>query len=388
MNAHHPNERSSAVHGPGFTPPVLATEGSGGAVDPGVRLPAAHAAGVQIEDFSDARAPAWAQFVQSSQCATVFHELGWMRAVRETYGHRPRYLVAVQGADEIRGILPLFEVQGPFTGRALISVPYGVYGGVAADSAAVGGALLTHARTVARDTDAAYLEVRQGVPLQGFEDRCQHFSFRRALPESVDQVLTSFPRKARTAIRAARDRHGLRFEVGAHQLDTFYRLYVMALRRLGSPPHRKRFFVRLLQEFGDRCAVAVAWYGEVAVAGTFNLLFKNQIIPYFFGNDPHYTEMNVSNFLYYNVMMYGIERGAQVFDFGRTRQDNTGGCQFKINQGFEPEPLHYSFHSPREIDAPDLRPSNARFSLARAVWKRLPLPLVRGIGGWASRWLP
>ena len=53
-----------------------------------------------------------------------------MRAVRDIYGHRPRYFVAREaGSGRLRGVLPLFAVSGPLTGRALVSVPYAVAGG-------------------------------------------------------------------------------------------------------------------------------------------------------------------------------------------------------------------------------------------------------------------
>src|SRR5205823_13516976 len=126
-----------------------------------------------------------------------------------------------------------------------------------------------------------------------------------------------------------------------------------SLRRLGSPPHSRRFFRQLLEAFGERCIVQVVFRESEPVAGCVSLVFKNQILPYFAGIDDRFSRLNTSNYLYYALMEHAVGRGLEVFDFGRTRKDNEGGCQFKINQGFEPEPLDYSFFV-RRGELPDL----------------------------------
>src|SRR2546426_8317836 len=70
----------------------------------------------------------WDAFVRSTPSGSPFHLLAWKRAVEQSFGHRPHYLMAV-GDHGIEGVLPLFEVRGLLGGRGLISVPYAVYGG-------------------------------------------------------------------------------------------------------------------------------------------------------------------------------------------------------------------------------------------------------------------
>jgi hypothetical protein len=92
--------------------------------------------------------------------------------------------------------------------------------------------------------------------------------------------------------------------------------------------------------------------------------------------------------MYFALMEHAVKQGLRIFDFGRTRKDNIGGCQFKINQGFEPESMPYSYFSPKGDKLPDLRPSNAAFSHAQRIWRKLPLPVAGPLGGLVSRWLP
>ncbi len=344
---------------------------------------------VAVSTFSSDNSAGWHDYVAQSPDATVFHELGWMAAVRDVYRHRPHYLVA-RDSDSTRlsGILPLFEVRGPFTGHALISTPYAVNGGILSDHPGAEIALLQAAQALAQHLKVRYLEIRKPCGHLGLAEKSHHFAFRKTMPQSPAEVLPCFPRKARAAIRHAIDRHKLTTQFGPHLLAVFHRLYVASLRRLGSPPHRKWFFQRLLEEYGNRCWVQIVYQGDTPVAGVISLQFKDQILPYFAGIDEQYSRLNTSNFMYYSLMEQAVGAGLRVFDFGRTRQDNVGGCEFKTNQGFEPEPMTYSFYSPSNLAPPDLRPSNSKFSLAQAVWRRMPLSSVEFVGGVVTRWLP
>ena len=58
------------------------------------------------------------------------------------------------------------------------------------------------------------------------------------------------------------------------------------------------------------------------------------------------------------------------------------------NWGFTPQPLHYSYRLKEGARLPEHNPSNPKYKLMIAAWKRLPLPvanllgprIVRGLG--------
>src|SRR5437867_10948387 len=101
----------------------------------------------------------WDAFVRSTSGGSPFHLLAWKRAVEQSFGHRPHYLMAV-GDHGIEGVLPLFEVRGLLGGRGLISVPYAVYGGICARPGPARQALLHHAPGLAERLRARYGELR------------------------------------------------------------------------------------------------------------------------------------------------------------------------------------------------------------------------------------
>jgi FemAB-related protein (PEP-CTERM system-associated) len=331
----------------------------------------------------------WDTYIANAPGATFFHRAGWMRAIRDVYGHRPCYFVAREpGSGRICGVLPLFAVSGPLTGRALISIPYAVSGGVVADHAGIEAQMVATAQREARRQKVRYLELRSASLGDQLTVRDHYFGFRTVMPSAPDQVLGRFPRKARAEIRKARDQFKLTARFGHDLLGPFYRLYVRSLRRLGSPGHSWKFFSRLVDEFGEDCLVEVVSHQDTPVAGVMAFRFRDQVLPYYAGIDSRFSRMNPSNYLYFALMGHAVRLGLRIFDFGRTRRDNAGGCQFKINQGFEPEPLPYSFYSPQGHEPPDLRPSNSAFSRCQEIWRRLPLRVVGPLGGIVSRWLP
>ncbi len=342
-----------------------------------------------VEELAADRHEDWDAYIANAQGATFFHRAGWMRAIRDVYGHRPYYFVArAPGSGEICGVLPLFAVSGPLTGRALISIPYAVSGGVVADHAGIEAQMIVKAQREAERHKVRYLELRNKSLDDQLTVRDHYFGFRTTMPSEPAQVLDRFPRKARAEIRKARDQFKLMARFGHGLLETFYHIYVRSLRRLGSPGHAWKFFRRLVDEFAKDCLVEVVYHQDTPVAGVMSFRFRDQILPYYAGIDNRFSRMNPSNYLYFALMEHAVGLGLRIFDFGRTRRDNAGGCQFKINQGFQPEPLSYSFYSPHGRELPDLRPSNSAFSRSQDIWRRLPLRVAGPLGGVVSRWLP
>jgi len=83
---------------------------------------------VELQSVDIAR---WDQFVTDCGTATFFHRAGWKTVIETAFGHRTRFLFAeVDG--QIEGVLPLTEVKSYLFGHSLVSLPFCVYGGVAA----------------------------------------------------------------------------------------------------------------------------------------------------------------------------------------------------------------------------------------------------------------
>ena|ERR1043166_3067995 len=341
---------------------------------------------VQCEFLTRENEPAYQEYVDRHPEATLFHGLEWGNAVQATFKHRPFYVVARREA-KIVGVLPLFEIKGLLGSRFMMSMPYATYGGVLSDDSKAAANLIDIARQLAKARSASCIELRSvhasdpSSPL-----RHTHATFRRELPDRPEAVLEMIPRKARAAARRAEERYGLEVEFGDHGLKALWRHYARSMRRLGSPNYPLRFFRALIAKT-DHC-VQIVRYRKRPVAGLLTFFHRATAMPYFIGLDERRDIYGLSNFVYWQSMMDAVQRGCRIYDFGRTRIDNTGPFEFKRSFGFEPKMLEYQTIVMPGKRAPDLSPASPRWSAARMIWKNLPLMITKPLGSRIARSIP
>jgi FemAB-related protein (PEP-CTERM system-associated) len=328
----------------------------------------------------------WDEFVRGSTEGTPFHLTAWKRAVEESFGHRPHYVMA-RRAGSLEGILPLFEVPGWPRGRRLISVPYGVYGGICAATPEARLALLQAAEALARRRGAQYVELRnlrdQGLPLPTKE---LYVTFAREISSDDEKNFEAIPRKQRRMIRQG-IKHGLRADVGRDTLDAFYEIYAHSLRNLGSPVFPRALLGAILTAFGEACHILTVRHEGKMVAGVLTLFYEDRVLPYYGGALREAFPYAVNDFMYWELMRYAAKQGCRIFDFGRSRV-GTGPYNFKRHWGFEPRPLPYQYVLVRARSMPDVNPSNPRLRWAIRGWQRMPLGLTKWLGPRLTRYLP
>lgn len=350
-----------------------------------VRLPAMK---TTIEPLTDATRDAWQAYVAGSPGATFYHTLAWHDSVVSSFGHRPHYLLARrQGL--VVGVLPMFFVRSWIAGRLLVSLPYSVYGGAVHDDDDDGAALLEEAKTLADRLNVRCVDFRSvTASLPGLTVVDRYATFRKELPDRVEDVLTSLPRKARAAARAGRTKHGLTVEFGDELLTTVYELYSRSMRRLGSPNYPFSFFRALVDSTPDTHVVSLVRHKGRPAAGLVTFLFRNEVLPYFSGCLETLDRYGINNVLYLTLMEWAVEHGYRQFDFGRTRKGNLGSFDFKRHQGFEPQTLEYQIYVPPGQRAPELVPGKGPFALAQRLYRRIPLWMTRPMGAWLARSIP
>jgi FemAB-related protein (PEP-CTERM system-associated) len=328
--------------------------------------------------------------VRTLDGATFFHLSGWRKVVELVLGHRPHDLLACDGG-RIVGVLPLMLSRKPLgLGRpALISVPFGVYGGPAAERVEISKALVRDAMRRTEASGYARLELRcvedPGLELTGSD---LYATFVEELPKEPEQALQKMPKKARAEARKARDRHGLRLVEGIWYMDDLYRLYHENKRALGSPGVPHGMFHHLRKQFGDDVRVHLVQKGSRPLAAVMSFLWRDTLMAYYSGTAPGADrEFSASNFMYMALRQWAIENGYRRFDFGRSRKD-AGAFKFKVHQGFEPRDLHYRFHLVGDKHLPSFNPSNPRTKVLRDAWTRLPAAVTRRLSKSLIRYLP
>ncbi|KAB8041574.1 FemAB family XrtA/PEP-CTERM system-associated protein [Janthinobacterium aquaticum] len=320
----------------------------------------------------------WDDFVQACPEATFFHRAGWRTVLEQGFGHRCHFLYAEQQGD-ICGVLPLAHMRGVLSGKALVSLPFCVYGGVAAANGTARQALLAAAQALARQLQVGHLELRQrdGVVGSGWLARPLYATFRQPLPDDDDAALLAIPRKQRAVLRKAMA-SGLhsRLEDG---LEHFFPLYAASVHRLGTPVFARRHFALLRSTFGDDCDVLTVFQGEQVQASVLQFYFRDEVLPYYGAGSVLARSTGANDFLYWEAMRRARARGVRRFDFGRSKA-GTGAFDFKKNWGFAPQPLPYAYQLIRAASLPEVNPLNPKYALLIRAWRRLPLPLANLLG--------
>ncbi|MGB2985600.1 MAG: GNAT family N-acetyltransferase, partial [Phycisphaerae bacterium] len=258
------------------------------------------------------RCAEWNVYIAAHPDGTLFHTTAWRDAVKDAFGHEAVYLTAVREG-RIVGVLPMFLVASRIAGRLLVSVPYGVGGGIAADNDEVVVALFDAAKRIADERRCTTIDLRsERAMVPGLETVDRYVGFRRELPQSPGDVLGWLPRKARAAARNARNKYRLTVSFGNEYLQEVWRLYSISMRRLGSLTYPFAFFERLAAFTpGGHWVSLVEWKGR-PVAGLVAFLFKDRVMPYFIGTTDEAKRCSAANFIYLTAMERGAECGYRV----------------------------------------------------------------------------
>ncbi len=327
----------------------------------------------------------WNRYVENHAQGTIFHTLGWRDAVRQVFHHEDLYLTAMRrGA--IVGALPLFLVKSRLAGRMLVSVPYGVGGGILAQDAEACSALFGVAQKMAEARKCRAIDLRsEQASILGIPTIDRYVGFRREMPEDPRDVLSWLPRKARAAARNARNKFQLTISFGDEHLETVWRLYTLSMRRLASLAYPFAFFEKLIAYTPNQHLVSLVRWNGCPIAGLVSFLFRDRVLPYFIGTTDDARRCSAANFIYLTAMERGVSDGYRVFDFGRTRRDNAGSFDFKRFNGFSPEPLGYQMYTLPGHSPPDLSPTNPKFRAVRSVWPHLPLCVTTTISACVAK---
>lgn len=343
---------------------------------------AADASALRVRELQPEDSARWDQFVFGCPDATFFHRAGWKTVIERAFAHRTRFLYA-EADGRIEGVLPLAEVRSTLFGHALVSLPFCVYGGVAADSERARRVLDAAAGELAQTWRVDHLEYRSLTPRHpDWAHSDLYVTFRKAIDPDVEKNLLGIPRKQRAMVRKG-IKAGLTSEID-RGVERFFAAYADSVHRLGTPVLARRYFQTLRDVFGPDCEVLTVSGDGKLVASVMSFYFRDEVLPYYGGGTATAREVAGNDFMYWELMRRACERGLRVFDYGRSKR-GTGSFDFKNNWGFEPQPLHYEYRLAKGKRVPEVNPLNPKYRLLIKLWQRLPLSLANRIGPHIAR---
>jgi len=342
---------------------------------------------VRVLPFDDRRAAEWDSFVLAHPEGSFFHQTAWKRVMERTYSYRARYFYA-ERQGQITGIAPAFLVSNWITGRYLISLPFAVYGGICASDAQTKEALLARLEELAEAERVDHLELRNrgGGPLANYHAIDRYATFTMPLVPDTTALYNAFPKDIRYMIRKG-EKAGLQVRHGFEELDAFYRLMTVNLRRLGTPAFPRDLFENLIQEYPGQVDLVVLYSKGKPISGGMTFLFRDSAQPYYVGAEEDAKAVGANNFLWWQMIKFAAESGFAEFDFGRSKKDS-GNYEFKKKWKPTIESLDYQIRLVRRDSVPNFSPTNSKFKLMGNVWKKMPLSLTRVVGPQIVRFFP
>ena len=330
-----------------------------------------------------ATAARWDTFVMACPEATFFHRAGWQKIIGDVFQHDNYYLYAELDG-QIQGVLPLGHINSWLFGNSLTSLPFAVYGGVATLTPEAAEALELEAQQIAKSLGVSHLELRNtrqrhtDWPLQDL-----YVTFRKEILADEEANMLAIPRKQRAMVRKG-IKNGLVSEIDSNA-DRFFDVFADNVHRHGTPAMPKKYFQALLTVFGPDCEVLTVTSADGRVlSSVLSFYFRDEVLPYYAGDFESARDLAANDFKYWELMRRACARGLKVFDYGRSKQ-GTGPYAFKKNWGFEPTPLHYEYCLYKRDAIPQNNPTNAKYQLLIATWRRMPIGLANWLGPFIVR---
>jgi len=344
---------------------------------------------VRSADFGSQREMERVCAFLAEEGGSLFQLPDWLRAVERATGHKALGLVSEQ-MGVMTGWLPLIQVRSALFGKALVSSGFGVGGGILARSEEAVSALAAAAQAHALRSGAASLELRGGPIPQGegwrrIADR--HCGFAGPLARDDEAQLCAIPRKARAEVRKSL-KGDLEVRIGRARDDqsAHYAVYSESVRNLGTPVFPARLFREMLAAFANTSDILTVLHEGKPIASVLSFYHAGAVLPFWGGGTFAARGARANERMYYELMLHARRRGAQRFDFGRSKT-GSGPYHFKKNWGFEPEPLVYGQWNAPGAQPRDVDPASAAYARKIALWKKLPLPVANTLGPWIARGL-
>lgn len=342
----------------------------------------------RIEPLGTADLAAWDRFVEAQERASLYHLSRWRTVIAEAFGHTLEALGAWSGDGRLLGLLPLVRLRSRLFGDYQVSLPYFNYGGAVAVSAEIEEALMRHAGEAAAARGCSHVEFRDSQVRPGWPARTDKVAMELSLPDDPELLWKAFGGKLRAQIRRPFKENGMTVARGGEELlDEFYLVFARNMRDLGTPVYPRRLFAAILATFPERARIVVVRHRGRPVAAAFLIDYRRRMEIPWASSVRDYNRFGVVMALYWEALQLAIERGNQVFDFGRSSVD-AGTYRFKKQWGAQPRQLYWHYWLAAGRELPRLSPDNPKYRLAIRAWQRLPLPLANRLGPLIVKHLP
>jgi len=337
-----------------------------------------------IDPLTDRR---WEDLVAVHPNASIFHQVGWLRALAVTYGYKPIIVTDASPSDELRDAIPFCKVASWITGTRLVSLPFADHCAPLLQGDERSSSFVDWLCAECNRQDWKYVELRplkwtcgNNTPMAPSSSYWFH---TLDLTSSLQDIFRSFDKDSiQRRIRRA-EREKLAYEKGRseHLLGDFYRLLLKTRRRHQSLPQPRAWFRNLAENLGESLDVRVAHKDGRPVAALLTLRFKETVVYKYGCSDERYHNLAGIPWLFWKVIEESKAEGAKLLDFGRTDFEHDSLRRFKDQFGAGSQQITYFRYPARAAKAIN----TTNLSKLRRVCSFMPDTLLSAAGNLAYR---
>jgi hypothetical protein len=293
---------------------------------------------ISLAGAASQAAERWDEFVDAHPEGRFCHLWGYKQVLEEAVGYKCTYLNILSGG-RLAGVFPSIKVRRGL-GR-LISQPFNEYGGPLTKGLSEAQLRLLPKlfMQAAEKEGCRSIEIRGGIGCEPMaqSEFCRkhplHFYGTLDLTPKEQLWRKSLTHEARKDVGRA-EREGLRAEIrwGTKAVEEpFYELYLKSMKRLGVPPHSKRFFKALAEGLGNRIVAAWVALKMTQVAILIGAVSGKRLHIFVTASDTSAWRMRPNDLAHWKLIEWAASSGLKTFDFGSARYP--GQIQFKKKWG-------------------------------------------------------
>ena len=345
--------------------------------------PVSHFCCHQVEPTKD---PRWAELVERHPRASVFHTVGWLKALRLTYGYEPVAFTTSPPTDDLKNGLVLCGINSWLTGRRLVSLPFSDHCEPLCDSAEDVNLLISYLQTAMERQKWKYLEVRpiiwncaqlgDGI---GFLPAATYLLHTLDLRPDLNDVFRSLDKDSVQRRIQRAQRAGLVEKCGRSDdlLKEFYALFVITRDRHRVPPTPYAWFRNLIHCLDKALEIRLAYKDKTPIAAILTLQFRDAVYFKYGCSDARFNKFGATPWLLWRAIVAGKLNGANQFDMGRTKEDHAGLLAFKNHWVPNPKRLVYwTFPYASSLDSP----GGWKLNMAKRIFSFMPNRLLTMTG--------
>ncbi len=330
--------------------------------------------------------PRWTELLLRHPKASVFHSAGWLRALKSTYGYEPVVFTTSPPTEPLTNGIAFCRVDSWLTKRRLVSLPFSDHCDPLCNSREELDSLIDYLQDNWKHQNLKYLELR---PTEsnfgqsgdyGFQPVAKYFLHTLSLSPDLQDLLRGFDADCvRRRIRRA-DSAGLEDRCGRSEelLKDFYGLFTLTRGRHRLPPIPYAWFRSLVLCQGEALEIRVAYKDETPISAILTLHFKETVYYKYGCSDVRFNKFGATPWLFWKAMVAAKIRGAKVFDFGRTEEDNLGLLAFKNHWAPHPQSLVYWRYPIGSSSLVSV--TGWKLKMAKRVFSYLPDSILKIIG--------